>query len=63
MTPNDFIENLEKLLDEYETANDNCIIGCFILFPSKILYQWNGERMVEETNFALELVEKEMKNK
>jgi len=44
MTKDKFLEKLTKLLDEFEAKNDNCIVGCSILFPTGEYLIWDGEK-------------------
>ena len=57
-----FLNSVEKLIDEFESENDNCIVGCLITLPTNkedhSFFQWNGEKMVKEEQYSIELVEK-----
>jgi len=52
------INKFEKIINQFESENDNCVIGCLISLPSEeheYFHQWNGEKFKKMLNKIIEL--------
>jgi len=53
------INKIKKVINQFESQNDNCIISCLISLPSeehKNFHQWNGETFKKMLNERKELI-------
>lgn len=47
---NELKSRIESLLEEYESKNNNCVLGCYLISNYEInqtLYEWDGAHLTQ----------------